>query len=410
MSNPLRLFESLKDMYLRYLDSPFDLRYQDLAAERRQILDQDGRIYRYPMIEPVPTYSSSGQTFQQMVQSLLGTRWTQPEVDDLADFVSRGLFDPTLNLYTHQWEAFEESVLNGNDVVVTTGTGSGKTECFLLPIIASILRESAGWPAPSARIPEWDWWEHYTMQGGRRRWARRIPQRDHEHRPAAMRALILYPLNALVEDQLARLRDGLDSPDVRTWLQANRSGNGIYFGRYTGRTPVPGDRDANTTARLRTELQNINSDSQLVAGTDAARFFQSMDGYEMWSRWDMQEDPPDILITNYSMLNIMLMRAIESPIFSSTRQWLEGDSDRVFFLVVDELHSYRGTPGTEVAYLLRVLLDHLGLSPGSDQLRIIASSASVEAASAGLEPGVFGGVFCSRPKSVPSHRRDHSNA
>ena len=173
MSNPLRLFGSLKDMYLRYLDSPFDLRYQDLVAERRQILDRDGRIYRYPMIEPVPVYSSSGQTFQQMVQSLLGTRWPQPEVDDLAEFVSRGLFDPNLYLYTHQWEAFEESVLNGNDVVITTGTGSGKTECFLLPIIASILRESAGWGTPSARNPEWDWWEHYTMQGSRRRFARR---------------------------------------------------------------------------------------------------------------------------------------------------------------------------------------------------------------------------------------------
>ena len=76
----------------------------------------------------------------------------------------------------------------------------------------------------------------------------------------------------------------------------------------------------------------------------------------MWSRWDMQDHPPDITITNYSMLNIMLMRSIEAPIFDQTRQWLQQDGERVFHLVVDELHSYRGTPGTEVAYLIRVLL------------------------------------------------------
>jgi hypothetical protein len=99
----------------------------------------------------------------------------------------------------------------------------------------------------------------------------------------------------------------------------------------------------------------------------------------------MQDTPPDIFITNYSMLNIMLMRAIESSVFDRTRQWLEGSPDRTFFLVVDELHTYRGTPGTEVAYLLRMLLDRLGLDPNSDQLRIISSSASLESGSAGLQ-------------------------
>jgi DEAD/DEAH box helicase domain-containing protein len=99
----------------------------------------------------------------------------------------------------------------------------------------------------------------------------------------------------------------------------------------------------------------------------------------------MQDAPPDILITNYSMLNIMLMRAIEGTIFDQTRTWLQGSPDRVFHLVVDELHTYRGTPGTEVAYLLRALLDRLGLPPDSNQLRIIASSASLESGTAGLE-------------------------
>ena len=385
MSNPIRLFENLRDMYLRYLDSPFDVRYQDLIAERRQLLDQDGRLYRYPLIEPVPVYQSSNQTFGQAIQNLLGGIWQQSEIADVADFVSRGLFSPSLMLYQHQRDVFEEIVVNSMDAVVTTGTGSGKTECFLLPVVASIVRESAAWPAPSQRPQRWDWWNHYSMRGSRRRWAPRISQRSHEGRTAAVRALILYPFNALVEDQLARLREALDSPIAQSWLQDHRNGNQIYFGRYTGQTPVPGERIQSNIARLRDELRSFHRDAQAVAGTAAERFFQKTDGAEMRSRWDMQDTPPDILITNYSMLNIMLMRKIEVSIFEQTRAWLAQSPQHIFHLVVDELHTYRGTPGTEVAYLIRSLIDRLGLTPNSDQLRIIASSASLESSPTGRQ-------------------------
>jgi ATP-dependent helicase YprA (DUF1998 family) len=383
--NPIAIFEGLRDIYFRYLDSPFDLRYPDLLSERRQLLDMDGRLYRHPLIEPVPAYRSSGQTFSQVAHSALAGHWTIAEIDALVAMVHAGLFPATRELYVHQREVFEQSVVHRRDVVVTTGTGSGKTECFLLPIAASLVRESATWAAQGPRDPRWDWWNPAHRTG--RTWPQRVPQRSHENiaaRPAALRALILYPLNALVEDQLARLRDGLDGPAARAWFQANRSGNRFYFGRYTGRTPVSGSRNARTTDKLRQELQDMEGDYRLVAGTPAARFFQSMDGGEMWSRWDMQDHPPDVLITNYSMLNISLMRNIEAPIFDHTRAWLQEDASRTFHLVVDELHTYRGTPGTEVAYLIRVLLDRLGLSPESDQLRIIASSASVAAGAAGL--------------------------
>ena len=124
--------------------------------------------------------------------------------------------------------------------------------------------------------------------------------------------------------------------------------------------------------RVELALQQAETDP------DIRYYFARVDGGEMWSRWDMQDTPPDILITNYSMLNIMLMRDIEDVIFAKTRDWLEASPQNVFFLVVDELHSYRGTPGTEVAYILRLLLDRLGLSPSSDQLRILTTSASVD--------------------------------
>jgi DEAD/DEAH box helicase domain-containing protein len=393
MSSPIQIFNSLRDTYLRYLDSPFDLRYPELVTERRELLDADGRLYRRPLIEPVPAYRSAGETFPQAAQALLAPCWSAAEIADVAGFVSQGLFPSTQSngqpreLYTHQREVFNQSVIQHRDVVVTTGTGSGKTECFLLPMIAALVRESSGWATPGVRSPQWDWWNHWSIQGGgRRSWAGRIPQRAHETRPAAVRALIMYPLNALVEDQLGRLRDGLDGTDARAWLQARRQGNRFYFGRYTGRTPLPGYPNASGARdRLRAELLEIERQANLVAGTDAARFFPALDGGEMWSRWDMQEFPPDILITNYSMLNIMLMRSVEAPVFDQTRQWLEADRRNVFHLVVDELHTYRGTPGTEVGYLIRVLLDRLGLDPRSDQIRIIASSASLDTGLAGLE-------------------------
>ncbi|HMN39063.1 MAG TPA: hypothetical protein PKD49_15315 [Hyphomicrobium sp.] len=215
---------------------------------------------------------------------------------------------------------------------------------------------------------------------GRRTHHSRISQRAHEaqSRPAAVRALVLYPLNALAEDQMARLRLALDGSAARAWLTANRSGNRFWFGRYTGWTPVSG-RTTRQGAEdeLRNELTRLSAMAAAVAGTDAERFFPRLDGAEMWSRWDMQDSPPDILVTNYSMLNIMLMRDVEATIFDQTRQWLRASSEHVFHLVVDELHTYRGTPGTEVAYILRVLIDRLGLTPDSPQLRILASSASL---------------------------------
>jgi len=309
-----------------------------------------------------------------VAHSLLGSSWANDLINDLSDFAGFGLFPTNRRPYTHQRDSFDESVLQQHDVIVTTGTGSGKTECFFLPIAAALIRESLNWNAQGNREQHWDWWRHYTMQGQRRNWAPRISQRAHETRPAAMRALILYPLNALVEDQLGRLRDGFDNPAVQSWLETHRNGNQFYFGRYTGRTPISGSQASNRAGQLRNELRNIDRDAQQVGGTPAERFFQNLNGSEMWSRWDMQDSPPDILVTNYVMLNIMLMRAVEAPIFTQTRAWLEADPSHIFHLVVDELHTYRGTAGTEIAYILRALYDRLGITPDSDQLRIIASS------------------------------------
>ncbi len=385
MSNPIQTFQSLKSAYLRYFDSPFDLRFEDLVQARRRLLDRDGVLYREPLIEPQPGYVLSGHDIRAATASVLGgvAGWSQQNIADLAGVAEEGLFLPrgstSIELYRHQEAMLRSSVAGQLDTVILTGTGSGKTEAIYLPVLAALVRESAAWPAIPA-APRNDWWSMPPPAGSANRvYHPRISQRVHEpgSRPAAIRALVLYPLNALAEDQMSRLRQALDSDRVRVWLSTNRPGHRFWFGRYTGWTPISGSPQRNNAeAELRTELRRLSSLATRVAGTDAQRFFPRFDGGEMWSRWDMQDAPPDILITNYSMLNIMLMRDIEDQIFAATRRWLQ-DPSNIFHLVVDELHTYRGTPGTEVAYILRVLYERLGLNPDHPQLRILASSASL---------------------------------
>ena len=81
--------------------------------------------------------------------------------------------------------------------------------------------------------------------------------------------------------------------------------------------------------------------AQRTTDTDVPYFFPRLDGSEMRSRWDMQDAPPDILITNFSMLSIMLMRDADDSIFEKTRQWLEKDGS-VFHLIVDEIQPPSG--------------------------------------------------------------------
>ena len=125
--------------------------------------------------------------------------------------------------------------------------------------------------------------------------------------------------------------------------------------------------------RMKQAANDWASAAVSVANNDPRilNYFQDPDGSEMWSRWDMQESPPDILITNYSMLNIMLMRQVEADMFEKTRLWLT-DPKNVFHLVVDELHSYRGTPGRKLRTCSRPpCADRL--APDSLQLRTLTS-------------------------------------
>jgi len=362
VSDPLTTFEQLRDEFIRYYETPFAVRDEGVTKERHDLLLEDRVIAREPWLEPVVPYKNVPHDVAESCR-LAGAS------ADLAEFAGLGLLDPSFNLRTHQEEALSVVFKEKKNAVVTAGTGSGKTEAFLLPILSQLLDESKSW-SPNLEPSSDRWWKSENPK-----WK---PQRGEEgDRTAATRALILYPMNALVEDQLQRLRRALDSVAIRKWLDVNRGGHRLYFGRYTGRTPVSGTQSQAKRKELVDFLKNAEKLAIKVADDEQKRYFvPQLDGAEMRSRWDMLDSPPDILITNYSMLNVILMRSTEDPMLDKTRDWLKESEDHVFTIVVDELHMYRGTTGTEIALLLRNLLLRLEIADQPDKVRFLGASAS----------------------------------
>ncbi|MDG6218375.1 MAG: DEAD/DEAH box helicase, partial [Candidatus Thermoplasmatota archaeon] len=398
MIDPLGSFETFRDNLILYIKTAFRTQFPSFEEERANLLLEPGVLCQEPWIEPIIGYKSSNKSVYELDSSDLPS--LDPDIlEDFKSLATCGLMGD-YKLHKHQADMLREAV-SGKNCVITSGTGSGKTESFLLPIFAELVRESKDWPKPRQPDPRVnDWWKNENLkiwwENLRRRdkinTSLRKSQRGHEQRDAAVRTIILYPMNALVEDQLTRLREALDSTKARDWFKKQRTDNKIYFGRYNSQTPVSGyEFDNNGYPNKYKILDLAGKLSKLEAAYDEAKrysiedpekkkaqfFFPSLDGSEMRSRWDMQDSPPDILITNYSMLSIMLMREGDSKIFQKTREWLAKDDKNIFHLVIDELHLYRGSSGAEVAYLIRQLLNRLGLAPGHKQLRILASSASL---------------------------------
>lgn len=429
MIDPIVAFDTIRDNFIRYVKTAFGTRFPSLEEEREtllregyRVIDENGNekiipvLCREPWVEPLPRYESSGKKIDDLTFEDLPGLDTQ-QIILFKNLVKCGLFAPDRSLHNHQARMLKQALL-GKNCVVTAGTGSGKTESFLLPLFAQLVKQVSSWSQPGTAHPHLnDWWKNEAWQNqclnNNPKQSFRVSQRGHETRCSAVRALILYPMNALVEDQMTRLRKALDLDKTHTWFDLHASGNRIYLGRYNSATPVPGHefkplnkrgkRPINTGKLndLKRALEEAGMASQAAieyandpnnndpCKQDVMSFFPRLDGAEMRCRWDMQDSPPDILITNFSMLSIMLMRESDEKIFNKTRAWLAGDDlqgeeriaakkSRTFHLVVDELHLYRGTSGTEVAYLLRLLLLRLGLHPNHPQLRILAASASLE--------------------------------
>jgi len=396
MYDPVGSFDTIRDNFIRYVKTAFGTKYASIEQQREDILTAYGTLLQEPMIECLPNYESS-KRIDELSSRDFNYAVSQDVTEKFAQFVKCGLFG-NYPMRLHQ-EQMLARACQGENLIITAGTGSGKTEAFLMPILLQLIQESSNWNPPSPELAhQSDYWknnDYLKTMKYKKKERKMVPQRGNENRPAAVRALILYPMNALVEDQLTRLRKALDSPEAREFYAEKIEGNRFYFGRYVGPTPVAGcefDAEGNYNTQkfndLRKYLKDTDDTQEAAADYDAKHntgkkivgyFFPTTDGAEMRSRWDMQETPPDILISNISMLNIMLMRAVEEPIFEKTKEWLTKDENAVFNLVLDELHLYRGTEGTEVANLVRLLLSRLGLTPNSPKLRILCSSASLEA-------------------------------
>ncbi|MER7975440.1 DEAD/DEAH box helicase, partial [Streptomyces sp. NPDC096080] len=197
----VKTFEHLREAYFNYYNTPFGLSDASLQAERQALLDRDGGVFREPLLELRPEYEGTGRSLAESVQ-------TVGAAPELAEFASRGLLKGVGALHGHQEAALAAGVTPGRNMVITAGTGSGKTESFMLPLLSSLLEESRGWKGPSTRGQ--NWW-----QSGSPRF---VSQRQSDAGRSAVRAIVLYPMNALVDDQLIRLRRALDGDEVREWL------------------------------------------------------------------------------------------------------------------------------------------------------------------------------------------------
>ena len=291
--DPIKATEAINRSYLNYLDTTFRLRDEGLRNAFRQELFKPGRFVKGPILEATPPFMEDTSLQDLIDEGLLAGSFSLLESESLP------LKRP---LYRHQATAIRKVIADNRNIVVATGTGSGKTEIFILPILNHLLL-----------------------------------QKEESRLDAGVRALLLYPMNALANDQLSRLRKLLSNcPE-------------ITFGRYTGET-----------------------EEKHKAAVDLYRkmFNQEPLPNEMVSREQMWERPPHILLTNYAMLEYLLLRPQDNVFFDGpyAGNWR--------FIVLDEVHTYTGAKGIEIAMLLRRLKDRVANSePG--RLCCIATSATL---------------------------------
>lgn len=417
MLDPIGGFARMRDFFVSYIETSFRIADPRTSEERRGLLNRRDVLATEPLVEPVLRYRASDLTLEDLIGTEVLAPLSHKAQRAFVELALSGLFEgdnsegalrkkSRIAPYTHQVEMLRRGIRAGHPGIVTSGTGSGKTESFMLPILASLASEAVSWPAPASGYLENAWWRPKKSFNAKQ------TQRTGEarERRAAVRALILYPMNALVADQMVRLRKALDSDAARETMDQRFAGNRIFFGNYTGETPVTGylshprladddvekKRRGRRIAALREAMKGADENQQAARTHDelvqkhaeaegrtppekTRYIFPSLDGGEMISRWDMQSSPPDILVTNASMLGAMLSREVEDRIFDQTRDWIAGDPNAYFYLVFDELHLVRGSAGTEISFLVKSLLLRLGLDKPEHRhkLRLLASSASL---------------------------------
>lgn len=367
-------YQAIRNRLMNYIKSDYLANSETLLKYADDLLGENcsthTNIAREPYIETSASYK----------KTINGIQRSQHIGLEIKDFLLK-LVDENLGVFPdpfeHQVNALEY-FLSERDLFVSTGTGSGKTECFLWPIIVKSFSEAKNNS------------DMFKMN--------------------AVRTLIIYPMNALVSDQLARFRKVIGSEGFKKiFVSGTQSSRIPHFGMYTGRTPYSGDAKNESSRKLAnafrenylfdekaTEdiqkrqisnisgLKSINKYPARFGENGLLKFIENLEknihqpspyDAEFITRFEMQEYPPDILITNYSMLEYMLMRQREANIWDKTKEWLESSIDNKLVIVLDEAHMYRGSVGGEISFLLERLFLRLGIS--KDRVQFILTTASM---------------------------------
>ena len=291
--------------YESYLETSFFFSDPALRASFRNALRQEEKesVLKGPYPEPYRRPDSGAAARELAAHCFPGQ-----EADLIPALDER-------NLYWHQEEAVRAAFEKKRNVFVATGTASGKTESFLYPILFELYRQH--------------------LAG--------------ELQKPGVRALILYPMNALANDQRERLGQICES------LQNADSSFAPTFGQYIGQTPEDEkDRWRNAAQRLENRLPG-----------------------ERVLRKEMRATPPHILLTNYSMLEYLLIRPNDSPLFDAGKHWQ--------FMVLDEAHQYRGAKGMEMGMLIRRLKQRLRDGGRREPFQCIATSATISSGASETE-------------------------
>lgn len=351
---------ALKTKLLDYIRAQYLGENELLLNACSDMLEEKGVLFQEPYIEANPMY----RVWKKGIEKADIPSNAKKLLLNMSNS-QLGVFE---NPFQHQVEALE-SFYKGKDLLVATGTGSGKTECFMWPMVSSIVSEAIKNP------------ESWQQRG--------------------IRALILYPMNALVSDQVGRLRRMIGDEqgvfrDAFYRLTGNPNLRIPQFGMYTGRTPYPGENDIEKDKELAFTLAKdlINREPEIkkklieigkfpskydiegyVANLNKGKHISHIKDAELITRAEMQKSCPDILITNYSMLEFMMMRPIEQCIWNETKLWLNKSEYNKLLIIMDEAHMYRGSSGGEVSFLIRRLLHKLGIT--RDRVQFILTSASV---------------------------------
>lgn len=265
-----------------------------LAKQMHNRMGEEGCFLAPPVFEHTFGWQSGDPTFADLKGNLL----SESVVNALTTADNYG-FDADIRPYKHQLESWNTLLANKpKSAVITTGTGSGKTECFMIPILQDLVNE-------------------------------------HEQSKSALvgvRALFLYPLNALINSQRERL-DAWTSP----------FNDNIRFCLYNGNT----EENESTVRKTQRERPN-----------------------EILSRERLRKEPAPILMTNATMLEYMLVRQVDDPILRISRE-----QQSLRWIVLDEAHTYVGSQAAELSLLLRRVVEAFGKQAG--EIRFVATSATI---------------------------------